>query len=31
MNDFKLKHTIEALLLSSDEPLSTEKLFKNNQ
>ena len=28
MNDFNLKHTIEALLLSSDEPLSTEKLFK---
>ena len=28
MNDFILKHTIEALLLSSDEPLSTEKLFK---
>ena len=28
MNNFNLKHTIEALLLSSDEPLSTEKLFK---
>ncbi len=28
MSDFNLKHTIEALLLSSDEPLSTEKLFK---
>lgn len=28
MTDFNLKHTIEALLLSSDEPLSTEKLFK---
>ena len=28
MNDFNLKHTIEALLLSSDKPLSTEKLFK---
>ena len=28
MNDFNLKHTIESLLLSSDEPLSTEKLFK---
>ena len=28
MNDFNLKHIIEALLLSSDEPLSTEKLFK---
>ena len=28
MKDFNLKHTIEALLLSSDEPLSTEKLFK---
>ena len=28
MDDFSLKHTIEALLLSSDEPLSTEKLFK---
>ena len=28
MIDFNLKHTIEALLLSSDEPLSTEKLFK---
>jgi len=28
MSDFNLKHTIEALILSSDEPLSTEKLFK---
>ena len=28
MIDFNLKHTIEALLLSSDEPLSTERLFK---
>ena len=28
MSDFNLKHTIEALLLSSDEPLSTEKLFQ---
>ena len=28
MSDFNLKHTIEALLLSSDEPLSTERLFK---
>ena len=28
MNDFNLKHSIEALLLSSDEPLSPEKLFK---
>ena len=28
MNDFNLKHTIEALLRSSDEPLATEKLFK---
>ena len=28
MINFNLKHTIEDLLLSSDEPLSTEKLFK---
>ena len=28
MIDFNLKHTIEALLLSSDEPLSTERLLK---
>ena len=28
MINFNLKHTIEALLLSSDEPLSTERLFK---
>ena len=28
MIDFNLKHTIEALLLSSDEPLSIERLFK---
>ena len=28
MIDFNLKHTIEALLLSSNEPLSTERLFK---
>ena len=28
MIDFNLKHTIEDLLLSSDEPLSTERLFK---
>ena len=28
MIEFNLKHTIEALLLSSDEPLSTERLFK---
>jgi len=28
MIEFNLKHTIEALLLSSDEPLSTERLLK---
>ncbi|HIF20151.1 MAG TPA: SMC-Scp complex subunit ScpB [Gammaproteobacteria bacterium] len=28
MINFNLKHTIEALLLSSNEPLSTERLFK---
>ena len=28
ITDFNLKNTIEALLLSSDEPLSADKLYK---